>query len=58
MQLDKAFDAITCKTKPTGPASFVILADVSVNLMADPPTAPHKVYVCNTALTSVSTNSY
>ena len=39
-----------------GPASSVIPADVSMNPMADPPNAPHKVYAHNTVLTLVSTN--
>ena len=35
VQLDKAFDAITCKAPKKGPASSVILADVFMNPMAD-----------------------
>ena len=56
VQLDKMFDVITCKAPKKGPASSVILADVFVNPMADPPKAPHKVCPHNTPLTSVSTN--
>ena len=55
-QLDKVFDAITHKATTKGPVSSVIPADVSMNPMADPPKAPHKVYACNTILTLVSTN--
>ena len=55
-QLDKVFDAITHKATTKGPASSVIPADVSMNPMADPPKAPHKVYACNTVLTLVSDN--
>ena len=50
-QLDKVFDAITHKAPKKGPASSVILADVFVNPMADPPKAPHKVCPHNTPLT-------
>ena len=55
-QLDKAFDTITRKALTKGPASSVIPADVSMNPMADPPKAPHKVCPHNTPLISVSTN--
>ena len=55
-QLDKVFDAITCKAPTKGPASSVIPADVSMNPMADPPKAPRKVYARNTVLTLVSDN--
>ena len=57
-QLDKVFDAITCKAPKKGPASSVIPADVFMNPMADPPKAPCKVYPCKTALTSVLTIFY
>ena len=49
--LDKVFDAITHKDPKKGPASSVILTDVFVNPMADPPKAPHKVCPHNTPLT-------
>ena len=51
VQLDKAFDAITHKAPKKGPASSVILADVFMNPMADPPKAPCKVCPHNTPLT-------
>ena len=56
VQLDTAFDAITCKAPTKGPTSSVIPADISTNPMADPPKAPRKVYAHNTVLTLVSDN--
>ena len=50
-QLDKVFDVITSKAPKKGPASSVILADVFMNPMADPPKAPCKVCPHNTPLT-------